>query len=272
MNKNLTLLLVGAFFLSIPVNAETLNGPEQLRSRCPAEAAGETPLRASDFHWNYELPELIQRFAEIKVWPRRLSRRAFWDEKTRRILLPYDAARSGPVAVPANFILSVQKHVEEAFRLKYVDGLFFPDMGHSHFLVPTRHWSTVRNMPVPQMARSYEFMMGLPDLKILYHTAEQLRFHSDDGVPSTDRRVQWRFFSRNLVGDNRGEGRLELHQNPEHRSNTVQGVAGYEWWGAGFNISANDQGCFAAMVDGVPLRFDLSLYDLEYAAGGGDGQ
>ena len=77
-----------------------------------------------------------------------------------------------------------------------------------------------------------------------------------------DRRVQWRLFSRNLVGDNRGEGRLELRQEPGHRFNTLSGLPGHFWYGAGFNISANKDGCFAADVRGKTLRFDLSLYDL----------
>ncbi|MBX3035065.1 MAG: hypothetical protein KF865_14190 [Bdellovibrionaceae bacterium] len=234
-------------------------------SQCPPPAPNEEVLRASDFQWSYSLPALITRFQEILASPRRLPQRAFWDESQSAWILPYDLSRGGPVRLPESFIRSVRRHLEEAWRLDYIDGVFFPDMGHSHFLIPQDKWDRdYAPIPVREMARLYEKMLADPELKILYHTAEQLEVRTPDGELDRDRRLQWRFYSRNLVGDNRGEGRLELLQNPRSRANTVSDVPGYRWWGAGFNVSAQRQGCFTARdARGETFRFDLSLSDLE---------
>jgi hypothetical protein len=207
---------------------------------------------------------MLQRFVEVYNLPQRLGRHAYVDAQTGQIKLPYDAGRGGDVAVPASFIASVRAHIENALRLEYVDAVFFPDMGHSHFLIPQAKWdSTYSRFESGRMSRQYEQMMADPDLKILYHTAEQLQFLDKQNRLAGDRRLQERFYSRNLVGDNRGEGRLELLQNREHVANTVSEVAGYYWWGAGFNVSANKEGCFVYNDRGVERYFDLSLYDLE---------
>jgi hypothetical protein len=252
-----------AFSIVASAGQQDFNSPEQLAKRCVRENSGDAALYSNDFKWGYPLAEMIQRFSEIYKSPKRLPRRAYFDPVEKTLKLPYDSSRGGDVTLPANFVKSVRRHVEEALRLEYIDGVFFPDMGHSHFLVPLKKWEKLSKIPVERMNELYLAMFKEPDLKVVYHTAEQLQTRDENKKLIEDRRVQWRFFSRNLVGDNRGEGRLELLQNPTHQMNTLGDVEGFYWWGGGFNISANEKGCIAYDDKGTVKFFDLSLFDLE---------
>lgn len=207
---------------------------------------------------------MLTRFVEIYEAPARLGRHAYIDTLSGKIKLPYDAGRGGDVVLPESFVASVRAHIESALRLEYIDAVFFPDMGHSHFLVPQKKYDEkYSKYPGAEFSRLYEDFMNDPDLKIFYHTAEQLSMLDANKKLRPERRIQERFYSRNLVGDNRGEGRLELVQNRTHSMNSVSEVTGYYWWGAGFNVSAHKDGCFIYNDRGVERYFDLSLYDLE---------
>lgn len=207
---------------------------------------------------------MLTRFAEIYESPARLGRHAYVDSLSGKIKLPYDPGRGGDVVLPESFVASVRAHIESALRLEYIDAVFFPDMGHSHFLVPQKIYDEkYSKYPGAEFSRLYEDFMADPDLKIFYHTAEQLSMLDANKKLRPERRIQERFYSRNLVGDNRGEGRLELVQNRTHSMNSVSEVPGYYWWGAGFNVSAHKDGCFIYNDRGVERYFDLSLYDLE---------
>ncbi len=67
---------------------------------------------------------------------------------------------------------------------------------------------------------------------------------------------------------------MEIHHNLEDsgnlKGNAVSGLKGYFYFGAGFNVSANKNGCFP-YFDGTQVRyFDLSLSDLPYKSGQAD--
>ncbi|MBX3019199.1 MAG: hypothetical protein KF767_15035 [Bdellovibrionaceae bacterium] len=249
------------------------NLPRDLQLRCAREGANDPRLHSNDFHWNFSLPEMIEKFREIYSGAKRLPDRAYWDENRGSLMLPFGADRGGHVELPYRFVLSVIRHVETAFRNDYIDGLFFPDMGHSHFLIPeAKYAAEYRNSPVKEMSKTYNRFFHDPELLVVYHTAEQLRMTDDNSQLLPDRRLQWRFFSRNLVGDNRAKGELALVQNPTHKHNTTGGLPGYYWWGAGFNISANEKGCIAYERNGRIEYFDLSLEDLKPEGGGADYQ
>lgn len=270
MFSSRAILLTIWAFTALPALAAP-NSAADLRARCARESADDPRLYSNDFHWNYALTELVARFREVYEDAKRLPDRAYWDEDGQTLRLPFSRDRGGHVELPAGFVTSVVKHVEAAFRHDYIDGVFFPDMGHSHFLIPLEKYATeYRNAPVGQMARTYTRFFNDPELRVVYHTAEQLRMLDESSALLPDRRVQWRFFSRNLVGDNQGRGELALAQNPEHKHNTLGGLPGYYWWGAGFNISANHKGCIAYERDGRVEYFDLSLEDLKPEAGTGD--
>jgi hypothetical protein len=87
---------------------------------------------------------------------------------------------------------------------------------------------------------------------------------TEEGQFVEDRHVQWRFFTRNLVGHNKNQGKIELLHNETHSHNTAREYdEGYRYWGAGFYISANKNGCFAYQNNGKTFYFDLSLKSLE---------
>lgn len=270
-----------AFVLAASVAAEPLAGAArdaaELTSvtfdaaRCRPEGSGDAAVYSSDFRWDYTLPELIARFAEMYVSPKRLPRRAYWNDSARRFELPHLPERGGPVVLPASFVRSVARHIEDAFAADYVDAVFFPDMGHSHFLVPQARWdSTYAAYPTDRMSDMYGALMADPGLEMLYHTAEQLKTLDGNRRPIGDERTRFRYRTRNIVGGNDGRGGLKVLQNPGSAANTVHEVPGYFWWSAGFNVSANAAGCFTYTAKGRTFRFDLSLFDLAPAPGTGD--
>lgn len=245
------------------------NSAAAIAARCAPPAAGEQKIWQSDFHWNYSLPEMKARFAEMYSSPKRLDRRAYWDQAAGKLMLPYDAARGGDVEITAGFARAVARHIERAFELDYIDAVFFPDMGHSHLLVPDALWAAkYSKYPVPRMSDLYRDMFSDPRVKIFYHTAEQLKT-LEGGQLVSDERVRFRHKTRNIAGPITADAELAVYQNPESAANTVHGVPGHFWWGAGFNFSAQKDGCFVYRAGGKDYRFDISLYDLPYNPDGG---
>jgi hypothetical protein len=62
------------------------------------------------------------------------------------------------------------------------------------------------------------------------------------------------------VGDNEGQGKLELLHNEDHRHNTASEYdEGYRYWGGGFYIAAHEKGCFPFRHNGKTYYFDLNL-------------
>ncbi len=236
--------------------------PNEIATRCQVKPLDQ--LYSSDFRWDYSLAELIHRFFEIYNSPRQLPKKAYWDPKTQKIKLPYEPSRGGDVEISENFVRSISRHIEKAFELDVIDGVFFPDMGHSHLLIPEslfkRKYAQFSNA---NFKGFYETAFKDPELRILYHTAEQLKLLDDEGQLINDPRIQHRFRTRNIVGFNHPRSELQFYNNPNSRYNTVQAVPGYHWWSAGFNISGNEKGCFSYQHRGQTYYFDLSLYDLE---------
>jgi len=194
---------------------------------------------------------------------KRLQRRAYWDSTRGEIRLPFDERRGGPVKVAPDFIEHVAQHIELAFQQNVIDAVFFPDMGHSHFFIPETKFDEVyRPLPVEKMARFYELFFSDSDLKVLYHTAEQLQTRDENGEVLSDPRLRFRYQTRNLLGRNDGTAEIQFLQNPQSPANTAHDLPGHRYWGAGFNLSAQKNGCFSFQRNGKTYYFDLSLYDL----------
>lgn len=245
------------------------NTAAELARRCAPAAKDEPILRQSDFRWNYTLPEILSRSSEIYVSPKRLAERAYWDAKTGAIRLPYLAERGGPVEISPAFVTAVQRQLEKALELGYADAVFFPDMGHSHLLVPDKLWKTKYDLyPISDTTGMYRDMFKDPRVQLFYHTAEQLKARGEDGQLVSDAATRFRYRNRNISGFIKPDPELYVHQNPGSSANTVSGVPGYFWWGAGFNVSAQKDGCFVYNSKGKSYRFDLSLYDLPEDPGG----
>lgn len=166
-----------------------------------------------------------------------------------------------PVHLTNTLIQSVRLHIEEGLKRKYVDEVMFSDMGHSHFFIPMKFYrEELSSIPVEKKDELYEKMLAHPELKILYHTAEQLKMFDENRKLLDDRHLRWRFFTRNLVGDNKALGKMELLHNEDHSYNSANHYdENHKYLGAGFDLSANVNGCFPFEFKGKTYYFDLNF-------------
>ncbi len=243
---------------------------EQIRERCTPPDEDEEVVYSNDFRWGYTLEEMGEKFDEMYASGKRLHNRAYYDAEADRFVLPGTESWGGDVTLPTRLVENVTLHIEHGLERGYVDYVFFPDMGHAHLFIPIERWEEVyEGTPVSEFSRRYEAMFDDPELMILYHTAEQLQMLDDDDRVLDDRRVQWRFHTRNLVGDNNYERRIELLTEFESNANTAHDLPGHNYYGAGFNITATADGCFPFEQDGELRWYDISLNDLPYDTSGG---
>ncbi len=75
--------------------------------------------------------------------PKRLFNRARYNQDSEQFELPYVESWGGTVVLSKRLVTNVIMHIEKALERKYVQAVFFPDMGHSHFFVPQDHWDQV---------------------------------------------------------------------------------------------------------------------------------
>lgn len=232
---------------------------------CPPETAAEPKLYSSDVRWGLSMAEMMELYGKLYASDKRLKGRAYLNAGTGRYELPHPAEFGGPVVVPEMLIKALVRHIEAAFEADYVDAVFFPDMGHSHLLIPEDLYASKYDAyPTDRRSQFYTDVLSDPSVHIFYHTAEQLQsLKADRRTVLDDERIRWRHKTRNIAGPIAENAALTVYQNPESRANTVGEVPGYRWWGAGFNFSANKSGCFSFTRGGKTVRFDISLSDLE---------
>lgn len=241
-----------------------LNSMKEIAKRCDP-LKSDAPLYANDFKWGYEVQELISKFFEIYNSNKRLPQKAYWDQSSKKLLLPIRNEWGDPVPINENFVQSISRHIEKAFELKVIDGVFFPDMGHSHLLIPENHYKkNYQNFEVREFSKKYENFFQDPAVEVLYHTAEQIKMRDENGHLLENPYVQFRHKTRNPVGNLHPQSELKFLENKNSAANTAGAPDGYVWWGGGFNLSANQDGCFAYSNKGQIFYFDISLYDLDY--------
>lgn len=242
-------------------------------ARCRPETAEDVKLYSNAFRWDYSLAEMKAAYEKTYASAARLPLRAYWNVAAGRYEVPYMGLNGGPVPLPESFVRAVARHITAALKAGYIDAVFFPDMGHSHFYIPEAHWKAKYEgfLADDRFAALYAELFKDPKLKVLYHTAEGLTTREKDGRLVADPRTRFRYETRNIVGVNSAAGGLEVHTNPESRANSVREIAGHKEWSTGFNISANERGCFAFEHKGQTIRFDLSIHDLPPAPGTGTG-
>lgn len=256
-------ILVGALAL-LPAGAWAA-GPDYgfpVRPGCIRAGENEVPLYIDDLRKGYALDELAGEAQKAYTNPKRLSRRAYFDRGRGQYVMEYkSAARGGndrPVVLPPRFIRSIIRHVEISLERRYADAVFMSDLGHSHFFFPPAMKDALYAFPAEQYDQLYQMLVDSPAVKVLYHTAEHLELRSDPRAEA-----QWRYYTRNVVSDLRGgDTTAPLFAWDNDRYNTLSSLAGYESWSAGYNISANTQGCFPFQHGGKTEYFDLSWEDL----------
>ena len=240
------------------------------KKRCGKEnhQPSQSPLLySSDFHWSMTLDTMAKKYQAIYQSAKRLPLRAFFSNG--RFYTPSPFQQTANILLPANFIMSIIKHIEQALAAKYVDYIFFPDMGHGHFLIPEKFYQQQIEKIHPGTEQVIlEKIISHPEVKVLYHTAEQLLVKGHDGQLLQDRFLQWRFYTRNLLGNldlantNTFFSAITILQNLTSKGNTVSELPGHRYY-VGFNISANHQGCFPFFHQGKTYYFDFSFKDLE---------
>lgn len=231
---------------------------------CAAPKADEPVIYNSDFSWGMSQEDIKNKEKEIYDSGKRLQKRAYLNKEGELVVSVTAIGEDELAKIPALFIKSIKAHIENALKRKYVDAVIFPDMGHSHFFMKEDFFNRqIAPLPVSQRALGYERMMNNRDLKVLYHTAEQLTVHTADRTLIDNRSLQWRFYTRNLVGDNRALGKMELLHAESHRHNTANEYdEGYRYWGAGFYVSVSKDGCFAFTREGETQYFDINFTGL----------
>jgi hypothetical protein len=247
------------------LNLSNINAAEFSNLRvesCAKETTGPY-VYSDDFHWGMTLDEIKEKGEEIYKSGKRLKKRAYFDGDNVVLPLAFFGG-SDVVKLTPLFLKSVQRHLEVALARGYIDAVIFPDLGHSHMFIPSEFYETVlQPIPIKERARMYELMLAHKGLKILYHTAEQLTMVDEAKLPIVDRAIQWRFYTRNVVGGNQGLGKVELLHEPNSSHNTAHRYDGkHKYWGAGFNITASKNGCFSYDHKGEKRYFDLSFEDL----------
>jgi hypothetical protein len=234
-----------------------------VKENCLPDSKSET-LYSDDVKWGIELPDMLKLYKELYDSNKRLGKRAYLDPQTNSLVLPYMDFRGGVIKVSPQLIETIKNHIENAFRHEYIDAVFFPDMGHSHFLIPNEKWEKkYSGIPMEKITDFYEELFADPEVKFVYHTAEQLKTTDEKKQILPDRKLQWRFYTRNLIGENTQKGHVSVLPALDNSANTLGGLEGYFWYGAGFNLSANKNGCFTFKNKGQTFHFDISMFDLE---------
>ncbi len=244
---------------------------ESVLARCAPPTEDEPVIYQTDFKWDTPHEAMAAKFDEMYASDKRLTDRAYYDAERGLLLLPQSEIWGGPVVLPRRFVESIRRHIETALKLGYAEFIFFPDMGHNHFFIPRERYEAIyAPYDVPEFSEMYAKMIDDPELMVLYHTAEQLRMH-EDKVLLTDRQVQWRYYTRNLVGDNNGLGHLVVLHDFSTFANTARSYPGHRYFGSGVNVSASQNACFPYVHNGEVRYFDLSFKDLPMPPGSGGG-
>lgn len=225
-------------------------------SPCSSARADEAKLVLSDLPFGLSWQQTLQLADAIYSSGKRLAMRAYWSAEKNSHVLPFKQdSEIIEVPISERFIGSVRTHIEKGLERRYAQAVFMSDMGHSHFLIPNDKYQAIYK----EKSRSevYQSIFDDPDVRILYHTAERMKF--DDSDPH----MGWRKNTRNLVGENRPGGDVFVAPGYDDKSHTLREMDGYTWFSAGFNISASKDGCFPFLDHGRSLNFDLSLYDVQ---------
>ncbi|MDC1175618.1 hypothetical protein OAT67_09480 [Bacteriovoracaceae bacterium] len=239
-----------------------------------SEASDKDPvLYSDDFKWGETKAEILAREKKLYNSNKRLEKRAYVNNEGE-IKLPLNAlfGEEKFATVAKKYVESVKAHIEKALKRNYVDSIIFSDMGHQHFFIPQKFYDEeLSKIPVKDKDLLYEKMLAHSELKILYHTAEQMKMVDENKKILDDRHTQWRFYTRNIVGDNKGLGTIDLVHQPDHSHNTSHSYEkGYKYLGAGLYLSANKNGCFAYDHLGEKRYFDINIVGLNPSGNSGD--
>ena len=237
------------------------------KNRClPAQANNNTSSENNFFKtWFLDFDQMTLLSNESYRAPRNMSHKTYYNLADETFIMPYSGYldQHKGIRLTNNFIISVIFHIEAALENNYTDYINFSDMGHSHFLIPEAYFES-KIMPIQNMAEKYEKILSFEETKFFYHTAEQLQMVemiNDQIIWPNNDYLKHRYLTRNIIGDNKQTKKLEVVsvEHLEKQYNTVSNVEGYRWWGSGYYINANLNGCFPFKKAGNVYYFDIQL-------------
>lgn len=239
---------------------------EMAKTRCQKEVKGEPTVFANDFKFGMDYEDVKSLYPEIYESGKRLSQRTFF--VNNKFVFPEPSLSGTPkgveIDIPDKFIKGIILQIETILKNRYAEFIFFPDLGHSHFFIEKSFYNKEIYNQVMDYKTRYEILMNHTELKVLYHTAEQIRLKDEDDNLVQSDWLRWRYYSRNPVADL--DGKVQILFNSNDKFNTVRDFdEDHHYWGAGFNISASKNGCFPFEQGAEIKYFDISFMDLTYS-------
>jgi hypothetical protein len=202
-----------------------------------------------DYKYGYSEAELTDYFNKVYLQGRRLKNRVFYDSAKHKFTLGSEQFNE---EISLSFVKMIQSHIHFALKNKFVEHIFFSDMGHGHLYYPEK-------LELPQIWQDrYKVLLNNPSTKLLYHTAEELNFGNPQ---SRSISLEHRFLNRNLIATlDSSLPFIKIAEDKTENVNTVRKIGDYqEAKDFVLYLKANKNGCFKYIKDGEVLYFDLSL-------------
>ena len=273
---NFLRLFILFLFCSLSLLAGAYSPIKEAKKRCQKQGNFSQTLGLGDFSWGLSLFDIKQNFQYLYQSSKRLPNPMYYDPTDDLFKIYYKHSiyynhKNDHIIVTENFIRNTILHIELALKKSYADFINFSDMGHSHFLIPENYYNAhIKNVPIHKTHLMYTKIIGNKHTKILYHTAEQLKMSirtQDQKIQLLkDSYLQYRYFHRNIIGDNKLSGRLKVVQveDPLKKYNTVTKVKGYRWWGSGNTIHSHQQACIPYKYENQTYYFDINFDGLNF--------
>ncbi|MGI9549533.1 MAG: hypothetical protein ACR2M7_06145 [Bdellovibrionales bacterium] len=266
-------LFISLLFCSLSMFGRADSLIEEAKIRCKKQANFYQRLSFGDFSWGLSLFDIKKNFQYLYQSSKRLSNPMYYDP-TDDLFKIYYTHNNANIIVTENFIKNTILHIQTALKKSYADFINFADMGHSHFLIPKSYYNShIKDTPINETHVIYTKIIRNKNTKVLYHTAEQLKMSiknqgntNQDIQLLKDSYLQYRYFNRNIIGDNKLSGRLKVVQveDPLKKYNTVIGVKGYRWWGNGNTIHSHRDACIPYKHEKQTYYFDINFDGLTF--------
>ena len=269
------ILLVYSSFSYSNILDDSLSSDDYIslaKKRCSFSTNPNTSpyVTIKDFAWNLGLNKLISLSKKLYHSDKTLYDRIYYnsDEKSFKLPVRLSENKVKNIDISESFILKLISHIETALEKNYAEEINYADMGHSHFLIPKDYFKKISTKNQEDI---YKNIFASPETLFVYHTAEQLdtEVKKIDGtyhLPEDDY-LKHRYLTRNLIGYNNNSKQLDVIPMRDLTSYNTFGISNikfskyseYEWYGAGYYMSANHQGCFPFKKEGDLFYFDISL-------------
>lgn len=262
-----------AHFLFFALTLLFLSGKTSFaQPNCDAYKEGQPFLAQKDVFHFYTRAQMAESFKQIYRADARLIDRVYFAPDSDSFFLPVDSKEGKiDIRIPNTFIEAISWQIEEALDRELAEYVFFPDMGHTHFLIPQTRWDSFYQYlnPYTNARALFSNLFHEKDAYFLYHTAERLQFPPRDPDTSEisiqDPYLRYRYDTRNLVAQNEAYGKLFIIHHPDKKKhNSAHELDGYKYFSFGIFISANKNGCFRYTHREKEYYYDINLVGYPY--------